>query len=113
MTALGRSHGTSTDRRRAKRAQTLAAGAAVAVLASYTILSVALVVGGDEAISDNWVGAQAAIVLAAALVVSLVALVLGLVAKVHRQRSGQWWLPLAVFPTLLVLLVLAELFVIE
>ena len=44
---------------------------------------------------------------------SLVALVLAIVAKVRHERSQLLWLPLSVFPTLLALVVLAELFVME
>jgi hypothetical protein len=91
----------------------LATFVVVAVLVSYTILFVALAAGGDDAISDTWVGFQAAFVLLGGLLLSLVAFVMAIVARVRHERSTLLRLPMALFPTLMVLLVLAELFVIE
>lgn len=59
-------------------------------------------------------GYQAAFSFLGGLAVSLVALVLAIVATVGQERSKLVWLPVSpVFPTLLALPVLAELFVIE
>lgn len=91
----------------------LAALVVVAVVVSYTIFFVALAAGGDDAISDNWVGILAGVSLVGGLVVSLVALVLAVVARFRHERWTLLWLPLSVFPTLLVLVVLAEVFVAE
>lgn len=90
----------------------LAALVVIVMAVSYTIFFVALAAGGDDAISDTWVGALAGVSLLGGLAVSLVALVLAIVAKVRHERS-RLWLPLSVFPTLLTLVVLAELFVME
>ena len=97
----------------ARVAVALAALVVVVVGISYTILFVALATGGDEAISDNRVGAQAGVSLLAGLAVSLVAMVLAIIARVRHDRWRLLWLPLSVFPTLLVLTVLAEIFVVE
>jgi hypothetical protein len=91
----------------------LAAFVLVVVLVSYAIFFVALAIGGDDAISDTWVGHQAGFSLLGGLAVSLVALVLAIVAKVRQERSRWLWLPMSLFPTLLALVVLAELFVME
>ena len=80
----------------------------VVIVVTYAIFFDALAIGGDDAISDTWVGTQAGFSLLGGLVVSLVALVLAIVAKVRQERSKLLWLPLSVFPTLLVLVVLAE-----
>ena len=86
----------------------LAVFVVVVIVVAYAIFFVALAIGGDDAISDTWVGYQAGFSLLGGLVVSLVALVLAIVAKVRHERSKLLWLPLSVFPTLLVLVVLAE-----
>jgi hypothetical protein len=97
----------------ARVAIVLAAFVVIVMVVSYAILLVALAIGGDAAISDTWVGAQAAFVLLGGLLTSLIALVLAGTAKVRHERANLLWLPLSVFPTLLALLVLAELFVLE
>jgi len=90
------------------------AGTVVAVVtASYTIFGVAYVVGGSEEISDNWVGLLGAVALIGGLSVSLVAFALAVVAKVRHERWMLLWLPLSVFPVLLVVVTLAEMFWIE
>lgn len=57
--------------------------------------------------------ALAGVSLLGGLAVSLVAMVLAIVAWVRRDRWRLLRLPLAVFPTLLVLVVLAEAFAME
>ena len=97
----------------ARKAIGLATFVVIVVVVSATIFFVALATGGDDAVSDTWVGAQAAWALLVGLLVSLVALVLAVVVKVRRERARLLWLPLTVFPALVALLVLAELVVME
>jgi hypothetical protein len=97
----------------ARLAVGLAALVVIVVVVPYTFFFVAFAGGGDDAISDTWVGALGGVSLLGGLVVSLVALMMAIVAKVRRDRSQLLWLPLSVFPTLLALVVLAELFVME
>ena len=97
----------------ARAAVGLAALVVIVVVVSYTIFFVALAAAGDDAISDNWVGVLAGVSLLGGLLVSLVALVLAVVARVRQDRWRLLWLPLSLFPTLLALVVLAELFVME
>jgi hypothetical protein len=87
--------------------------AAAVLVVSYTIVFVALAVGGDAAISDTFIGYQAAVALLGGLAASLVAFLLGVVAKVRHEVRSFLWLPLALFPVLLTLVVLAEAFWIE
>lgn len=91
----------------------LAAVVAVVVAVSYTIFAVAYAVGGDAAISDNWVGFLGAFAMLGGLAASLVAFVLAIVAKVKHERWALLWLPLSLFPALLAVVVLAEMFWME
>jgi len=91
----------------------LAAVVAAVLVVSYTIFAVAYVVGGDAAISDNWVGFLGAFAMLGGLVASLVAFVLAVVAKVKHERWALLWLPLSLFPALLAVVVLAETFWME
>lgn len=113
MTDLQAPEGTSESSGVARVAVALAASVVVVVAVSYTIFFVALGTGGDDAVSDTFVGAQAGFSLLGGLAVSLVAMVLAIVARVRHDRWRPLWLPLSVFPTLLVLVVLAEVFVME
>jgi hypothetical protein len=75
---------------------------------SYAILGVAYAVGGSEAISDNWVGMLAAVALLGGLLASLVAFSMAVLARVKHEQWALLWLPLSLFPGLLVVVVLAE-----
>jgi hypothetical protein len=97
----------------ARPAVVLAAAVVGVLLVAYAILFVALAVGGDAAISDTWVGYLAAFALLGGLGASLVAFLLGVVAKVRHEAHRLLWLPLALFPTLVVLVTVAEVFWLE
>jgi uncharacterized membrane protein len=87
----------------------IAAAAAVAMLASAAIFAVAYAVGGSGATEDNWVGFLA-LSLLGGLVASLAAFALALTAKIQHEQWPMLWLPLVLFPALVALLVLGELF---
>jgi hypothetical protein len=91
----------------------LAGTVLVAVTASYTIFGVAYVVGGSDAISDTLVGLLGAAALLGGLSVSLVAFGLAVVAKVKHEQWSLLWLPLSVFPMLLVVVASVEILWIE
>lgn len=91
----------------------LAAVVAGVLLVAYAIFFVALAVGGDAAISDTWVGYEAGLAMLAGLGASFVAFLLGIAAKLRREAHRFLWLPLALFPTLVALVVLAEVFWME
>jgi hypothetical protein len=81
---------------------------ALVVAVSYAILAVAYAVGGADAISDNWVGMLGAVALLGGLLASLVAFGMAVVARVKHEQWALLWLPLSLFPGLLVIVVLAE-----
>ena len=72
------------------------------------ILGVAYAVGGSDAISDNWVGMLGAVALLGGLLASLVAFAMAAVARVKHEHWALLWLPLSLFPGLLIIVVLAE-----
>jgi hypothetical protein len=86
----------------------LAAAVAVVIAVSYAIFAVAWAVGGSDAVSDNWVGLLAAFALLGGLAASLAAFLLAVAAKVKHERWAILWLPLSLFPALLVVVVLVE-----
>lgn len=92
---------------------TLAALVALVVPAAYAVFGVALAVGGEDAVSDTWVGYLAGIALIAGLVVSLAAFAMAVVVKVRHESRRLLWLPLTVFPVLLATVVLVEAFWME
>jgi hypothetical protein len=91
----------------------LAAVVAAVLLVAYAIFFVALAVGGDAAISDTWVGYEAGLALLGGLGASLVAFLMGVAARLRHEAHRFLWLPLALFPVLLALVVLAEVFWME
>lgn len=91
----------------------LAAAVVVVVVAAYAIFAVAWVFGGQDAVSDNWVGLLAAVALVGGLGVSFAAGVLAVVAKFRHEDWALLRLPMWVFPVLLVLVLLAETFLLE
>jgi TRAP-type C4-dicarboxylate transport system permease small subunit len=82
----------------------------VVVVVAAAVFSIALAVGGEDATSDNWVGALAATGLIGGVLVSLGAFVVAAVAWVSHERTRLLWLPLLLFPALLALVVLGEAF---
>ncbi|HYO19023.1 MAG TPA: hypothetical protein VES02_10215 [Dermatophilaceae bacterium] len=86
---------------------------ALVVTVAYVIFGVVLLVSGEDAVSDTWVGYLAGIALISGLVVSLAAFVMAVVVKVRHDSRRLLWLPLAVFPVLLAAVVLVELLLME
>lgn len=80
---------------------------------SYAIFAVAYAVGGLGATEDNWVGFVGAASLLGGLVASLTSFVMAVATRVRHERWSLLWLPLALFPTLLSVVVLAEVFWLE
>jgi hypothetical protein len=74
------------------------------------IFGVAYAVGGWGAIDDTWVGFIVALSLLGGVAASLVAFVLAVMAKARREAPTLLWLPLSLFPAILLFLVLGELF---
>jgi len=86
----------------------------VAVLVpTYTIFGVALAAGGQDAISDNWVGYLGGITLVGGLAVSLMAFLMALAARMRHSEVRLLWLPLSLFPSLAIVVAAVELFWME
>ena len=100
----------SSRARYVRWAVTIAGAVAVAIVVSFAIFGVAFAVGGWDAIDDTWVGFIVVVSLLGGLAASLVAFVLAVVAKVKHERWRLVWLPLLLFPAILLFLVLGELF---
>jgi hypothetical protein len=105
--AAGRDHAPT---RLARWAVGIAAPVVVAILVSAAIFAVAYTIGGPGATEDNWVGLLGAVSLLGGLAASLAAFALALAAKIKHEQWALLWLPLSLFPALLVFLVLGELF---
>ena len=99
--------------RTARPAVVLAEVSAVAVAAGVAALLVAYAIGGDPAISDTWIAAVAGVAIAGGLLVSLVAFLLAVFARIRHEVAARLWLPTTLFPVLLALLVVAEVFWLE
>ena len=91
-----------------RRAVILATIVLSVIAVSTAIFAAAYVAGGDDAISDNWVGYLAGTAWLGGLGVSLVAFVMAIVAKVRHTGQVRLWFPLALFPTLTTAMVLIE-----
>lgn len=86
----------------------LAAGVLAVLAVSYAVFGIAYAVGGSDAVEDTWVGYLGGISLLGGLAASLGAFALAVAARIRHERWALLWLPLAVFPALLVLAVVAE-----
>ena len=94
-------------------ARHLAGLALVVLVLGAALFAGAWAIGGDDAVSDNWVGILGGVALIGGLAFSFAAGVLAVVAKYRHEDWTLLWLPLSVFPVLLVLVVLAEMFLLE
>lgn len=97
----------------ARPAVVLAELSAVVVAAGVVALLVAYAIGGDPAISDTGVAYLAGVALVGGLFASLVAFLLAGFARIRHEVVARLWLPLTLFPALLALLVVAEVFWLE
>ena len=87
-----------------------AAAVAVFVVVAVAVFAIAYAIGGQDATSDNWVGALAVVGLVGGLLTSLGALVIAVAAWLSHERTRLLWFPLALFPALLAFVVLGEAF---
>jgi hypothetical protein len=97
----------------ARPAVVLAEASAIAVGTGVAALLVAFAIGGDPAISDTWIAYAAGVAMLGGLFTSLVAFLLAAFATIRHEAAARLWLPLALFPALLALLVFAEVFWLE
>ena len=94
-------------------ARALAAGSLAVLAAAAALFGVAWVVGGDEAVSDNWVGVSVVVGLFTGLTGSFVAFVTAIVAGIRKEPWSRLWLPLMTFPGVVITVGLLEAFVFE
>lgn len=108
----GRAPSSTGPAQRQTRLARWAVGIAVAVVVlvgvSYAIFGLAWALGGEDAVSDTFVGYLAGFALVAGMLASLAAMVMAIVAKVKHQRRTLLWLPMGLFPALLVVVALVE-----
>lgn len=109
-TPIHASHQAPPSTRLGRWAVGLGAGAALACSGAAALFGVAYGLGGEEAISDNWVGLLVTVVLFGSVAASLTAFVLALAARLRHEEFGLMWVPLSVFPALVAFLVLGEAF---
>lgn len=94
-------------------ARRLAGGALVVLVLAAVLFGGAWVIGGDDAVSDNWVGVTVVLALFLGLCSAFIALVIAVFAGLVHEPWGRLWLPLATFPTVVAIVVLLEVFVFE
>ena len=70
-------------------------------------------IGGDDAVSDNWVGMTVVVALFAGLLGSFVALLVACYAGLRHHRWSELVLPLVTFPSVVAAVALLEAFVFE
>jgi hypothetical protein len=88
----------------------LAEAAAALVAIAYSVFGIAYAVGGSGAIEDNWVAVVTVVSFFGGLLVSLIAFAAALAVRVKHLPSTMLWLPLALFPALVLFVVLGEAF---
>lgn len=81
-----------------------------AFAASAAAVALAYAVGEESAVEDTWLGALLVIVPSVGVLGSLAAFVLAVVARARHEYWAWLWLPLGVFPGLIVFVVLGEAF---
>ena len=69
----------------------------VVLLVGAVLLGAAWAIGGEDAVSDNWVGLSVVVALFAGLAGSFAALLLGAYAGLRHHPWSELWLPLVWF----------------
>jgi hypothetical protein len=77
---------------------------------SIAAVAIPYAVGAEGGVEDTWLAAVLAISAYIATLGSLAAFVLAIFAKVRRERWRLLWLPLGVFPAIMLFVVLGEAF---
>ena len=94
-------------------ARQLAGSSLAVLLAGAVLFGGAWLVGGEDAVSDNWVGVTVVLALFAGLAGTLAALVTAVVAGLRHEPWRHLWLPLTAFPAVVLAVGLLEAFVFE
>ncbi|MDO7868000.1 hypothetical protein [Nocardioides jiangxiensis] len=83
------------------------------LLAAAALFGAAWTVGGEDAVSDNWVGMTVMLLFLLGLIGSTAALAMATYAGLHGEPWRRVWPALATLPAVLVTVVLLELLVFE
>jgi hypothetical protein len=102
-----------TGRRSSDSAIRLSVVSGVAFFVSIGVIAVAYVLGDANAVEDNWAGFALGFVAFAGLLGALLGFVLGVVSGLRGEGWRDVWLPLALIPAIVTVLVIGELFVWE
>ncbi|MFM6849046.1 MAG: hypothetical protein ACKOVB_08055 [Terrabacter sp.] len=107
-------HGAAHDAAAMTRfSRQLAAVSLAVLLAGAVLFAGAWLVGGQDAVSDNWVGVTVVVALFAGLAGTLTALFTAVVAGLRHEPWRQLRLPLTAFPAVVLVVGLLEAFVFE
>ena len=87
--------------------------ALVVLVLGAALFGGAWAIGGEDAVSDNWVGMTVVVALFVGLVGSFLALVTALVAGLRHEAWARLWLPLATFPAVVLVIGTLEALVFE
>ena len=91
----------------------LAALSLVVLLAGAVLFAGGWLVGGQDAVSDNWVGVTVVVALFAGLAGAFTALLTAVVAGLRHEPWRRLWLPLTAFPAVVLVVGLLEAYVFE
>ncbi|HEX5916522.1 MAG TPA: hypothetical protein VFY76_01655 [Nocardioides sp.] len=95
------------------RARRMAGVALVVLVLAAALFGSAWAIGGEDAVSDNWVGLTVMFGFFAGVVGSFVALATAVFAVLRGEPTSRMWLPLATFPAVVIVAVALEAFVFE
>lgn len=104
------SRGHRPHHRGAEWAVRLAGACGLAFVVSVATVAIAYATGTEDAVEDTWFGATLAAVAFVGLFGSLAAFVLAIIARAKREEWSLLWLPLVLFPALILFVVLGEAF---
>jgi hypothetical protein len=88
----------------------LAAAVSALGIVTGAIFGTTLAIGGQDAVSDNWIGWIGVVGLLGGLAGAFVAFLLAVAARLRLEHATRLWLPLLLFPALLAFVVLGEAF---
>ena len=94
-------------------ARRLAGLALVVLVLGAVLFAGAWAIGGDDAVSDNWVGMTVVVALFMGLIGTFTAFLVALYEGWRHRTWSRLWLPLAAFPAVVLVVGLLEAFVFE
>ncbi|HEY0904893.1 MAG TPA: hypothetical protein VGE14_13485 [Marmoricola sp.] len=95
------------------RARSLVLLALVVLVSGAVLFAGAWLIGGEDAVSDNWVGVTVVVALYVGLFGSFAAMVMAVFAGLRHDRWSRLWIPLVTFPAVVAIVALLEALVFE